>query len=191
MGKVSALILTALGVGLLVYWLFAPRFTPLNPHSSSAPTQGTKQAGTQVPETGRAEHSTTDLQRPTPQRLDASSPQSRQSIEPPRSPQQREQDDLEAKRGPFYAALHQNGETLLAAFQPASDDPATLELYAVQNNNQTALQLLSLASRADAFHYGFRHIRIFLPNPPESVERYRLEAEATPDANGAWQAFRK
>jgi len=83
---------------------------------------------------------------------------------PPRTPQQREQDNREAQRGPFYASLRHNGDALLAAFQPASDDAATLELYAYRDDSQIVLQMVTLASRADAYHYGFRHIRLYLPN---------------------------
>ncbi len=79
----------------------------------------------------------------------------------------------------------------LEAFRSAEDDPATLELYAARDDPQLVSQWLAQIVQPDAYRYGFRHVRFFLPGSPDGVERYRLDSEASLDDQGLWHAFRK
>jgi hypothetical protein len=162
MGRALVLLIVAVATGWLVYSWAAPRFlSPGKPVGVTAPAPST----TPVP----------------------ASP----ALEAQRSPEQRERDTLEAQRAPFYTRLQQEFGSDLATAQPDPQDGASLELYATQDNPQLLDRLLSGIIQPEAARYGFRHLSFFLPNTPDDAERYRLDAEATQDAQGVWHAFRK
>jgi hypothetical protein len=178
-GKALILLGVAIGAGLLVYWLAGPHGT--------APPGGSSQTAVAATPSARGA-SATDTASSTghaaPSNL--STP-----IEPPRSPEQREREERERRRADYYAQLRREAGNALLAIRPSDDDPATLELYAGQDDPQNIAPLLNTALHANAYFYGFRHIRYYAPNPPQEVERYRLEAEANADPNGDWHTFQK
>lgn len=169
MGRAIALALVAVGVALLVYWLAAPKPAPV-PAIRSNPSPAV------APADPPSAHAPTDTSAP---------------IDPPKSSAQREYESRESRRNALYARIRQEGGAYLTDATPDPDDPATLDLYTAQDNDALVDSFLNLIVRLDAYHYGFRHVRFFLPNPSGTAERFRMAAEAQPDASGAWQAFRK
>jgi hypothetical protein len=178
-GKALILIGVAVGMGLLVYWLAAPRRpapastkqTALTPGAPPAPTS--TETAVQTVEPARPPDSEAG------------------PITPPKSEQEKERESLESRRAPLYARLHQDLGAGLKAVRPSDDDAATLDLYSTQDAPGNTIALLNLALHTNVAYYGFRHIRFFAPNPPGSIELYRLDAEASVDSAGNWQTFKK
>ena len=112
-------------------------------------------------------------------------------IAPPQTASQREADDIEVRRAPYYRWLHSKFGDVLSAQQSSSADAATLDLYTTQADPSLVLSLLGQAGQPYADQYGFNHVRFFMPNAPGSVERYRFAAEASPSADRRWKAFEK
>jgi len=172
--KVLIIAAVAVAVGLLVYW--SARRHPIaptgRPPSDSASRSGS--APSAIP---------SELQRP-----DQSD---NGPIQPPRTDAEKERDALESRRAPLYARLHQDlGQSLLAV-RPSDDDATTLDLYPAVDSQGSATAFLPVVLRANVAFYGFRHIRFFAANPAQSIERYRLDAEASSDASGNWNTFKK
>jgi hypothetical protein len=170
--KAVILACVAVAAGLMVYWLAGPKAPAPSRGTSAAPPSDSVGAGSTAA-------------------VPASGPPAAGPIEPPRTEQQKEHDALESRRAPLYGRLHQDLGAALKAVRPADDDPAALELYAAPGVQVDTLTLLSQALRDNASYYGFRHIRIYAPNPPGSIELYRLDAEANADSTGNWQTFKK
>jgi hypothetical protein len=175
-GKSLVLVGVALAAGLLVYWLASGRTSaPIRPPASPIV----------APQIGVSPRGSGGEQAP-PGRDANTGP-----IEPPRSEQEKEHDTLESRRAPLYARLRQDLRGSLAAIRPSDEDAATLDLYAIQDAPENTMALLNLAIRDNVAYYGFRHILYYLPNPPMSIERYRLDAEANADRSGNWMTFKK
>ncbi len=166
MGRALILLAVAIVTGWLVYSWMAPRFLASDSKVTvSAPTSESP------PAEGAAA--------PLP------------ALAPPRTPEQQTRDTLEAQRAPFYNQIRQRFGPQLADVRPDPEDGADLDLYAANDDPQLLPQLLSQTIQPDAIRYGFRHVRFFVPNPPDEAERYRLDAEVTSDDQGNWQTFRK
>jgi hypothetical protein len=175
LAKAFVLAVVALLAGLLVYWL-AGSHGAAPGRAVAPPASGTGLSSPGAPPGASSS---------APPAVDTG------PIAPPRTEQEKEHDALEQRRAPLYGRLHQSLGAALTAVQPSDDDPATLDLYAAQDLPGNTLSLLSLALQANVSYYGFRHIRFFAPNPPQSLERYRLDAEANSDGAGNWQTFKK
>lgn len=80
---------------------------------------------------------------------------------------------------------------LIAGFHLAKQEPATLDIYLARNDFRLVPVLMHEAIAPFAGRYGFQKARFYLPSPPEEVDRYRLEAEATLGSDGQWRTFRK
>jgi len=173
-GKAVVLAVVAIAVGLLVYLLARPR--PAAPQSERIATVAPANPIERAPATVGG----------TEQEPAATGP-----IAPPRTEQEKEHDAIEKRRETLYGRLHQDLGTALVAVRPSDDDASTLELYAANAAPDTASVLLNFAFRANVTYYGFRHIRFYLPNPAGSIERFRLDAEASTDPSGNWQMFKK
>lgn len=176
MGRSIGLFLVAVAAGLLVYWLAAPHFlAPPQPSLSgnqSAPTPLSTQ-----PSASNAPQSTG---------VGSSPP-----ISAPLTPQQQAADTLEAKRAPYYDWARSQAGNTISDLRPADDDGAVLQIYVAQDDPQLVMPLIQSIVTPYAYHYGFRHVRIFLPNPTDASERYRLYAEANADDDGTWHTFLK
>ena len=175
LGQTFVFLLVFVGVGLLCYYLAAPHVLP--------PASG---PGASVPPPAPE---TTTLPTPSPNSASPALPTTR--ISPPRSATQREADDIEARRAPYYQWLHATFGDVLTAQQSSSSDQATLDLYTNRSDSTLVLSLLSRAVQPYADRYGFNHVRFFMPNPAGSVEHYRFAAEASPASSGTWNAFEK
>ncbi|MCW3054667.1 MAG: hypothetical protein JWN14_3837 [Chthonomonadales bacterium] len=179
LGQTFVFLLVFVGVGLLCFYLAAPHILP--------PTSG---QGTSVPPP--APDPTTAPSPTAPTFTPSSAPTLPTTrIAPPRSATQRESDDIEARRAPYYQWLHSTFGDVLTAQQASSSDQATLDLYTSRSDSTLVLSLLGRAIQPYADRYGFNHVRFFMPNPAGSVERYRFAAEASPASDGTWNAFEK
>lgn len=178
LGQTFVFLLVFVGVGLLCYYLAAPHILP--------PASGT---GASVPPI-----SPDPTTAPPPAHYSTPSatptlPTTR--IAPPRSATQRESDDIEARRAPYYQWLHATFGDVLTAQQSSSSDQATLDLYTSRADSTLVLSLLGRAIQPYADTYGFNHVRFFMPNSAGSLEHFRFAAEASPSSDGTWNAFEK
>lgn len=175
-GQIVVFLLVFAGVAALLYFVAAPKVLPPAP-AANAPL---------APPTAT-------VSKPVSERsvVSTDAPASDTRIAPPRSAAQREADDIEARRAPYYQWLHSKFGNVLVAQQPNPSDTATLDLYTSRSDRSLILPLVAQAVQPYADQYGFNHVRIFQPNPPTEVERYRFAAEANPDRNGKWSAFEK
>ena len=174
LGQALVFLLVFVGVGLGCSFLLIPHVAP--PVSGpNAPVQPPPSETTPTPTSSREDS-------PAP-------PAAR--IAPPRNATQREADDIEARRAPYYRWLHSQFGDTLAGEQSNSSDQATLDLYTNRSDSSLVLTLLGQAVQPYADQYGFNHVRFFMPNPPGSVEQYRFAAEASPSPDGSWKAFEK
>ena len=105
--------------------------------------------------------------------------------------EQREKGRRELRRATFYSELRRAAGANVADVRPSDVDAATLDLYSGGGEGGSSVSLINCAIGANAFNNGFRHLRVYLPNAPTSVEKYRLDAEANADRNGDWQTFEK
>jgi hypothetical protein len=173
LGQTVVLLCVFVGTALLLYFVAAPHFLP----PAVAPTTPVLPPVSEV-------HS--------PDVIDPGSPAFPHGpIAAPRSAPQREADDLEARRAPYYRWLHTKFGDALSAQQASSADAATLDLYTTRSDSSLVLFLLGQAVQPYADRYGFNHVRFFQPNPPGEIERYRFDAEASPSSDGSWKAFTK
>ena len=171
LGQAVVFLCVFVGVAALLLLVAAPHLSP----SSSAP-----------PPVAPPEPDS------SPVRASAASPAlSTAPIAPPRTAAQRESDDLEARRAPYYRWLHEKFGDVLSAQQASASDAATLDLTLTRADSTLVLSLLGQAVQPYADRYGFNHVRFFMPNAPGEVERYRFAAEASPSPDGSWKAFEK
>jgi len=190
-GRGILLVLVTLASGLLLYLLLAPRFlsspgptasngggTPPPINASSASASGASGANASAPPGNGT---------PAPP---AANVESAPAVVTPRSSQQRETDDRESKRSPFYRWIRENMKDALVGWQASSQDPATLELYSARDDPDVVTQLLASVVQPYAAHYGFNHVLFYVPNPAGSIEHYRLSAEAQYE-DGVWKLFAK
>jgi hypothetical protein len=174
MGRALLVLIVAIGTALIVFWLAAPRL--LSSRNADAAPRGTRMTETSA-----------DPISPSSSRNNSTQDS---AITSPRTPEEREYEDLEAKRAPFYTWVRQNF-SYVSALRPAQEDQATLEIYSRADDPRVVTTLLHDAVAPYGKRYGFRRVRYFLPNSPGSVDRYRLDSESTPDASGVWNTFRK
>src|SRR5262249_17878154 len=113
------------------------------------------------------------------------------NLAPPRTPEQRANDDLEAKRAPYYRWVREQAAGLVSDVRPADDDGSALVIYTTSDTPDIVSTLASDVIAPAAFQYGFRHVRFFVPNPPGSVSQYRYDAESNADPDGSWHTFHK
>jgi len=177
-GKTLILLGVAIGMGLLVYWLAAPRTSVPAPAAPPARTSDTPASPAASPN---------DAAQPVKPRDTAGGG----PIAPPLTAEEKEHETLESRRAPLYGKLHKDLGAALKAVRPSDDDAATLDLYAAQDAPGNTIMLLNMALQTNVAYYGFRHIRFFAPNPPGAIELYRLDAEASADNAGNWQTFKK
>ena len=174
LGQTVVFLLVFVGVGMLCYFAAAPHLLP----PAASPTASVLPSPPDVNSAPNASPSAAPVSPSAP-------------IAPPRSASQRDSDSIEARRAPYYKWLHTKFGDTLSAQQASSSDAATLDLYTNRADSSLVLSLLGQAVQPYASHYGFNHVRFFLPNPPGSVEQYRFAAEASPSPDGSWKAFEK
>jgi len=189
MGRTLGLVLIVVASGLLIYWFVVPLFVaPPTPPAQTAmkvstpPTDSPNAASTIT----RALPSS-----PAESGQNASAAPAGPALAAPRTSEQREQDDVEAKRAPYYRWLREQAGDRVTDVRLADDDRATLVLYTSIDNPQIVPSLVRDVILPDAYRFGFRHVRFFVPNPAGSVSQYRFDAESDADADGNWTTFHK
>lgn len=180
LGQAVVFLVVFVGVAALLYKIAAPHVLPPVTSNSSDSVSPPAVSNPVTPPSPSAAVASVAPTAPPSGRIAA-----------PRSAAQRESDDIEARRAPYYQWLRTNYGDVLAAEQPNSSDTATLDLYTRRADPSLTLWLVAHAVQPYADQYGFNHVRFFAPNPPTEVERYRFAAEASPDRDGQWHAFEK
>jgi len=187
-GKAALFILTALAAGLIVYILVAPR---VSHHSTpeNLPQQSTKSGGASEPMSGAKQPAADGLVSSSvaPNNESNSTP----SIRVPRTNEQKQQDDVEARRGPLYDLIRSRMTSLLVGWRPAPSDRATFDLYMARDSAEDLNFVMNNLVQPYASRYGFSHVRFYVPNLPDSVEHWRNDSEADPDSEGIWRLIRK
>jgi hypothetical protein len=175
MGKAVLFILVAMLSGALVYSIIAPRLlgspnAPVAAQTTAAPSRAPVAS---APPT------------PAPDAPPAES--NHDPIPAPRTDAQKERESLEERRGVLYGRIRSEFSEYLTAYQPAPDDAAILELYASQSDLRLVDYLFQHIVVPDAYRFGFRKARLFLPNLTGIGQRFEHAAEATADESGRWQ----
>jgi len=98
---------------------------------------------------------------------------------------------LETRRGDLYNLIRNSYSDLLSGWEPADVDPAILKLYVKLDSAETISYLLANLVQPNAAKYEFTHVRFFVPAQPDAVDAWRLDTEATLDADGSWRAYKK
>ena len=170
MAKAIIRVGVAVAVGLLVYWFAGGK---------------TRAPAAAPPKLIAAEARAADQAAPT-------APVDAGPLRVPQTEAEIKLQSLEARRLPLYAELRRGLGAALAAVRPGDDDPATLEIYCASDaGSGGTTSVLGRVVRANITYYGFRHIRCYAAAPAQSLERYQLDSEASVDASGNWQSFRK
>lgn len=186
MGRALLVIVIAACTCLLVLWLAAPH--PLSPAAPAPPGC----APSPVPvNSATAVTSSNALPPITAIGVPGNGSAALPNIAPLVSPEQKAMEEYEAQRAPFYAYLRDKCASLVTDGRPSQEDRSLLVLYTARNDAAIVTDILTQIVTPYAYSYGFRHVRFYLPNPPGSVERYRLAAEAQAASPNNWQAFQR
>ena len=98
--------------------------------------------------------------------------------------------EFSRKRLPFYKFLRDNYSELIKNFA-VTESVDTLDLEVTKSDSETLANIISNAVSPTAKQYGFRKVRFYVPNPPNSVQPVTLVAESTYDDAGRWNTFMK
>lgn len=184
MARATLFVLIMVATGLLVYLLAAPHFLAPGTSPTVPTATPTSIAGTPGDSANAGSSLAPDASNPSGNSV-SNSPR----IEVPRSNAQREHDDLEAKRGPFYDWIRKNMKDVLVGWEPSASDPATLDLYLGRDDPSRIPWLMQNLVTVYAHQYGFDHVRFFLPT--NTSDHWRLDSESSFDDTGTWNTFRK
>ena len=179
-------VIVAVGTCALVLWAVSkrPAQPPANSQPSAVTPASTEKIGVKpsdAPTSGKAPE----------QPVVSQSPSESTPIAPPRTEQQKEQDNVESRRTAFYRQSREQAGDEIESMRPKEEERSTLDVTRSEANPKNLLPLIDLLVRTGAYRNGFRHIRIFAPNPAGTLDRVRLEAEANANEDGNWFTFRK
>ncbi len=99
-------------------------------------------------------------------------------------------EELGQKRLPFFRFLRQNYGNIIERFS-VLEDFDTLDLVIKQDDDRTMAGIIQQAIAPSAKEYGFRRVRFYTRNAPNSVEPFTIVAESSEDGSGRWNTFRK
>lgn len=117
-------------------------------------------------------------------------PRPSQPLDAPLSREDEVRQQFAAKRIPFFRYLHDNWGGVVTHFA-VTEEIDTLDLVVSKTDDETLRQVVENAVSPTAKEYGFRRIRFYKLNSPESVKAATLIAESTYDDAGHWNTFRK
>jgi hypothetical protein len=121
---------------------------------------------------------------------DAGAPHPGAAVDVPLSKEEKLREELGAKRLPFYRFLRQNYGNLIERFS-VLEEFDTLDLVVTQADERTLTALVQQAIAPSAKEYGFRRVRFYTRNGPNSVEPFTVVAESSEDGSGRWNTFMK
>jgi hypothetical protein len=191
MAKATLFLLIAVAAGLLVYLLVAPKFA-----RDASSSHGMQLQSDQPPQQALPSNPDSNSDRPSSSKHAGSAAENvdnAPSIDVPLSNERRSQQDLEARRGPLYDWIRTNIQMLLVGWQPSTSDEATLNLYMANADSADADITVCFTKLVQPYatKYGFNHVTFLVRNPPSESDPWRLDSEATSDANGAWHLYKK
>lgn len=99
-------------------------------------------------------------------------------------------EELGRKRLPFFRFLRDNYGEIIERFS-VLEDFDTLDLVVKQADERTLTSIIQQAIAPSAKQYGFRRVRFYTRNPPNSVEPFKVVAESSEDGSGRWNTFMK
>ena len=100
-------------------------------------------------------------------------------------------EEFARRRLPYYKFLKDNYSGLIKSFA-VTENLDTLDLEVAKSDDETLRTIISYAVSPTAKQYGFRKVRFYVPNSPNSVQPVTLVAESTFDeAAGKWNTFQK
>jgi hypothetical protein len=123
----------------------------------------------------------------------SSGPSSQNQAAPITAPLGKEEElreELGRKRLPFYRFLRENYGQLIERFSVLQDFD-TLDLVVTQADESVLTGLIQHAIAPQAKQYGFRRVRFYVRNAPNSVEPFTVIAESSDDGSGRWNTFMK
>ena len=165
-------VLTSAAVSLGVYIYLSGKRTPPVP--------------TVVPPASRQPSATNPPDVETPASTSAGQP-----LKVPISPEQKQVQDLEASRGPFYDLIRKEYGQMLSGFEPDKGDRAVLCLY-MRSRTQGDVDLLTeRLVKPNAFQYGFTHVRFYAQDDASGYSKWAVDSEADYGTDSVWRLVRK
>ncbi len=181
MARGMAMVFVAIVTGILVFFLISPRL--LSPQTSPPPKRGAE-----PPRENRATEPPRNVAPPASSSPASTSPA---PIETPLADKERATATREMQRAPYYNRLLVDYRDQLRDVHANAEDGAMLELYAAFAGPDLSNYLIQNAVLPQAQQNGFRVARVYFPNPPGSLERDHLDAEAVLGSDGNWRIFKK
>jgi hypothetical protein len=110
----------------------------------------------------------------------------------PFSPTEREakREEYAKLRIPYFRFLREKMAGLVVRFW-VDDDLDTLNLELSGDGDREMNMVIETAVTTEAATYGFRRVRLHVPNPAGNPEPYNCFAEASRGEDGRWTVFRK
>jgi hypothetical protein len=108
----------------------------------------------------------------------------------PQTKEEQVREEFARKRLPFYKFLRDNYSAVIRNFA-ITESIDTLDLEVTKSDSDTLSNIISNAVSPTAKEYGFRKVRFYVANPPNSVQPVTLVAESTYDDAGRWNTFMK
>ncbi len=165
--KVLGAVVGLLIVGSIAAFLLVPRFRSETKEVSVTPVDAPERR--------------TDTARP---------PVPEKRVEIPDSVEQKLRDDATRRRLPFFQFLRNNYGKEISSFG-VTDAIDTLDLVVTNPDTASIQGLIGQAVSPTAEQYGFRKVRVFIANPPGTLEPLKLAAESAYDGAGRWNTFLK
>lgn len=111
-------------------------------------------------------------------------------LDVPAPPGQREREELDLKRVPFYRILRERHSDTVLRFG-VTGDADTLDLVISGDDQRIIDSVLQDAVAPNAAQYGFREVRFFVRSPAGSIDPLTAVAESTRGDDGRWTTWRK
>jgi hypothetical protein len=120
----------------------------------------------------------------------SSIPKPDRPLNAPLTKEEETREEFARKRLPFYKFLRDNYSQIIKNFA-VTDSLDTLDVEVTKSDDETLANIISNAVSPTAKQYGFRKVRFYVPNPPNSPQPVTLIAESTYDDAGRWNTFKK
>jgi hypothetical protein len=127
---------------------------------------------------------------PAAQAVSSQPPAPDRSVDLPDTPDQKIRDEVLRQRLPFFQFLRTNYAKEISSFG-VTDALDTLDLVVTDPDPQAVQNLIARAVSPTAARYGIHRVRIYIANPPNSLQPLTLVAESTYDGAGRWNTFLK
>jgi hypothetical protein len=114
-----------------------------------------------------------------------------QPLKVPLTPEQKQVQDLEASRGPFYDLIRKEYGQMLSGFEPDKGDRAVLCLYLKSRTQGDVDMLTERLIKPNAYQYGFTHVRFYAQDDASGYSKWAVDSEADYGTDSVWRLVRK